>query len=109
MLAALYWLAHHQSRDGSWRFREFQQQCKDRSCTGLGGQESASAATALGMLPFLAAGQTHNGPKNYRETVARGLYWLMSHQKADGDLSADAPQQCILTGWRRSRYAKPMA
>src|SRR5207248_2024395 len=32
--AALYWLAHHQSADGSWSLKEYTKQCKDKTCTG---------------------------------------------------------------------------
>ncbi len=90
VVAALNWLARHQMRDGSWSLQNYTKMCKDRSCTGPGDQESLSAATAMGILPFFAAGQTHltNGP--YKQTIAAGVYWLINHQKADGDLSADA-------------------
>jgi len=90
VIAALNWLARHQSRDGSWSLQQYEKMCKDRSCTGAGDLESLSAATAMGVLPFLAAGQTHltNGP--YKQVVAAGIYWLANHQKPDGDLAADA-------------------
>ncbi len=90
VVAALYWIARHQMRDGSWSLQEYTKMCKDKSCTGAGGQESFSAATAMCVLPYFAAGQTHlsNGP--FKQTIADGVYWLLSHQKPDGDLSADA-------------------
>jgi hypothetical protein len=43
------------------------------------------AATALGLLPLLGAGQTHREGK-YKQTVQKGLDWLIAHQKPDGDL-----------------------
>jgi hypothetical protein len=43
----------------------------------------------LALLPFLGAGQTHL-VGHYRESVARGLRWLIEHQKPDGDLRADS-------------------
>ncbi|HEX3999305.1 MAG TPA: prenyltransferase/squalene oxidase repeat-containing protein [Pirellulales bacterium] len=91
--AALYWLAKHQMPDGSWSLEKFQKMCTDKSCTGVGSIESLSAATGLGLLPFLAAGQTQatNGP--FQRKVAAGVYWLLNHQKRDGDLSADAASQ----------------
>lgn len=96
--AALYWLAKHQMPTGNWSLEKYTQMCKDKSCTGVGGQESLSAATAMGLLPFLAAGQTQasNGP--FQKTIAGGVYWLISHQKADGDLSADAQSQMYSHG-----------
>jgi len=96
--AALYWLAHHQMRDGNWSLQKYQTMCKDKSCTGPGGQESLSAATALGLLPFLAAGQTHTSPGPFQKTVFGGVYWLMNHQKPDGDLSAGAESQMYSHG-----------
>jgi hypothetical protein len=81
----LKWLARHQNADGSWSLHAFHQagdcdgQCKDR------GQPSDTAATALALLPFLGAGETHRAGV-YADTVARGLYWLVDHQKPGGDL-----------------------
>ena len=96
--AALYWLANHQSNDGSWSLRNYQKQCKDKSCTGPGGQESLSAATAMGLLPYLAAGQTHSSAGPFQRVIGAGVYWLISHQQADGDLSAKAGQQMYSHG-----------
>jgi hypothetical protein len=92
--AALSWLYRHQMREGSWSLRDYQKRCTDKSCTGPAGEESLSAATAMGVLPFLAAGQTHqNGVPRYRQAVFAALYWLMNHQAPDGDLSAGASSQ----------------
>jgi hypothetical protein len=91
--AALSWIARHQSRDGSWSLSDYRRQCKDSSCTGPGTHVSNSAATALALLPFLAAGQTHESKGPYRKTIYDGLYWLMRNQKRWGDLSgADKPE-----------------
>ena len=43
-----------------------------------------------------ANAQPRNGP--FQKTVAGGVYWLISHQKADGDLSADAQSQMYSHG-----------
>jgi hypothetical protein len=96
--AALYWLAHHQMREGNWSLMNFQKMCKDKTCTGPAAQESLSAATAFGLLPFLAAGQTHAKPGPFQKTVFGGTYWLMNHQKPDGDLSAGAESQMYSHG-----------
>ena len=54
---------------------------------------SDAAGTALGLLPFLAAGQTHETKGPYRKTIYDGLYWLMRNQKRWGDLSgAEKPE-----------------
>lgn len=83
--AALNWLARHQNPDGSWSLANYSRLCKDGSCAGKGGN-SDTAATSLALLPFLAAGQTHKTKGPYKNTIYRGLYWLTSHQKSDGDL-----------------------
>ena len=45
-----------------------------------------SAATGLALLTYMAAGYTNQDEK-YRDTVRRGLDWLVKHQSADGNLS----------------------
>ncbi len=96
---ALRWLARHQNPDGSWSINGFTARCKSAPCSGLGSIKADGAATALGLLPFLAAGQTHlktaRGEKNavdYRQNVNMATYWLLAHQKSDGDLSASSEQ-----------------
>ncbi|HWB11824.1 MAG TPA: prenyltransferase/squalene oxidase repeat-containing protein [Pirellulales bacterium] len=88
--AALNWIARHQNRDGSWSLGQFSRQCKDRTCTGPGSAHAEAAATAMGLLPFLAAGQTHKSKGPYRATISSGLYWLVQHQAMDGNLSGGA-------------------
>jgi hypothetical protein len=87
--AALNWLARHQSPDGSWSIDGYQQMCKGDACSGAGDAKKAdAAATAMGLLPFLAAGQTHQSKGPYRQTVYGGLKWLINHQGRDGNLLA---------------------
>jgi hypothetical protein len=79
---ALKWLSIHQRRDGSWTFAH---------PTVCGGQcdhpgtsdQAVNAATALGILPFLGAGQTHLAGE-YREVVSRGLLYLVNKQQREG-------------------------
>ena len=87
--AALNWLARHQLPDGSWSLTNFATACKEPTCSGPGAQPMDTAATAFGLLPFLAAGQTHLTPNSkgpHRATITSGLAWLMRNQKQDGDL-----------------------
>jgi hypothetical protein len=84
---ALNWIARHQSRDGSWSIGQYNRACKDRTCTGPGSAQADAAATAMGLLPFLAAGQTHKSKGPYKTNINSGLYWLIQHQAADGNLS----------------------
>ena len=76
---ALSWLAAHQMPDGGWSLDHRRRECL-RSCTHRGTLDARNAATALALLPFLGAGQTHAEGK-YRETVKRGLAFLIRHQR----------------------------
>jgi hypothetical protein len=86
---ALVWLARHQMPDGNWSFQHYTDRCKDKTCTGPGSAEADAGATALGLLPFLAAGQTHktNGP--YRKNITDSINWLIRQQARDGNLAKD--------------------
>lgn len=84
--AALNWLARHQNRDGGWSLGGFARNCKGDVCTGPGGANTDVAATAMALLPFLAAGQTHRTKGPYRETITGGLKWLLANEKKNGDL-----------------------
>jgi len=84
----LAWLARHQAADGSWRFDLSGCQC-DGACRDPGTVTSTTAATGIALLPFLGAGHTHVEGE-YRETVTRGIYYLMSRMQPTprgGDLS----------------------
>ncbi|MCE5266871.1 MAG: hypothetical protein LLG00_03180, partial [Planctomycetaceae bacterium] len=75
--AALNWLHRHQSKQGKWSL-DYRRQCKDKPCSGASIGRSDAAATAMALLPFLAAGQTQKSTKGpYRETVSKGLTWLV--------------------------------
>ncbi|MCC6127039.1 MAG: terpene cyclase/mutase family protein [Pirellulales bacterium] len=88
---ALNWLARHQSNDGSWSIDNYA--CPEKSCTGVGTIRNASAAgTALGLLPFLAAGQTHQSKGPYKTHITKAVNWLIGHQARNGDLSAGGSQ-----------------
>jgi hypothetical protein len=83
----LAWLARHQAADGSWRFDLSGCRC-DGGCRDAGSVTSTTGATGIALLPFLGAGHTHVDGE-HRETVSRGLYYLMSRMRATprgGDL-----------------------
>jgi hypothetical protein len=82
---ALKWLARHQMPDGRWSLAAYTSRCQDKGCTWPGNVESDTAATSMGLLPFLAAGQTHLTGE-YQKTVLAGLRWLVKEQRPDGDL-----------------------
>lgn len=83
--AALNWLARHQTADGCWQFDPPADAKKGFADPGT--WKSDAGATALALLPFLGAGQTHASKGPYQKTIGLGMDWLMKHQKADGDLS----------------------
>lgn len=76
----LRWLASVQNSDGSWSIRDYEDHDDPHNRGDILG-------TSLALLPFLGAGQTHESGK-YRQTVAKGLAWIIRNQKQDGDLRA---------------------
>ncbi len=76
----LRWLASVQNQDGSWSLSEFDRHDRPKN-------RGDAMATALALLPFLGAGQTHEFGI-YKQTVSSGLAWLIQNQKDDGDLRA---------------------
>jgi hypothetical protein len=95
---ALNWLARHQLSNGSWSLGEFSNRCKGEKCSGRGHVRSDAAGTALGLLPFLAAGQTQSSEGPYKAHIERGVNWMVKNQKADGDLTPGSEQQMYSHG-----------
>lgn len=84
--AALSWIARHQSPDGSWSLTAYRARCKDSSCANEAAGDRCGAATALALLPFLGAGQTHDSKGRYKQTIRAGITYLVNRQGKDGDL-----------------------
>ena len=86
---SIKWLVRHQNPDGSWNFDHRYGPCQGR-CGGHGTMRNAPiGATAMALLPFLGAGQTHKQGA-YQKTVGAGLYYLarsMEVSSAGGDLT----------------------
>ena len=82
---ALEWLAAHQFPDGSWSFNhQLAPNCRGQ-CGNPGELADARVgATALALLPFLGAGQTHRQGK-YRQQVQAGLYYLVNRMKVGAE------------------------
>lgn len=79
---ALHWLSEHQDRSGGWTFghsRVCRGNCKDDGDI----PQATNAATALALLPFLGAGQTHMEGR-YKTTVHNGLKFLINRMKVTG-------------------------
>ena len=78
---ALAWLAQNQEADGSWSMPK---------AKGAAGHEGA--ATSCALLAYFGRGERHDQAYKYKETVAKGLKWLLSRQnKLTGDLRGPNP------------------
>ncbi len=79
---ALEWLANHQLPNGSWNF-DHSIGPGERSKLDPGTYtDCVNAATAMALLPFLGAGNTHvNG--TYKDNVQRGLAFLINNVDRD--------------------------
>jgi len=80
---ALAWLAKTQSDDGRWDVDGFKLL---RECGGAGDRTDGDVAlSGLSLLAYLGAGYTH-AQGRHAKTVRKGLNWLVTGQKSDGDL-----------------------
>jgi hypothetical protein len=95
--AALNWLHRHQTAYGKWSL-DFRHQCKNGTCSGASSFHSDEAATAMALLPFLAAGQTHKSKGPYQQTISKGLAWLIKQQTPDGCLYGTSDQPMYAQG-----------
>jgi len=76
----IQWLVAHQMQDGGWNFDHRLGGCNGR-CRGPGNMASSrNAATAMALLPFLGAGQTHVSG-DYQQQVSAGLRFLLHNMK----------------------------
>jgi hypothetical protein len=79
---ALNYLKTAQKPDGAWE---------------SGGFGRATSVTSLSVMAFLAAGHVPGEPGPYRETVERGIRYVIEHQRANGMLVSNAshgPMYC---------------
>ncbi len=103
---ALAWLARHQDVDGRWDAATM----RDSAGVPISGDddytvhcppgdvcfgechywEADSALTGLSLLAYLGAGYTHRDGKTHTRTVARGIDYLLSIQRPDGDLRGNS-------------------
>ncbi len=90
--AALKWLADNQAADGRWDPKSHgggnETSALGRDRGGAGGAAD-TGLTGLALLAFLASGHTHV-EGGYRETVRRGLEYLIETQASDGNLAGRA-------------------
>jgi hypothetical protein len=92
VIAALNWLVAAQSRDGRWNANQFgagQELMVLGQDRGGAGRNADTGVSALALLAFLGAGHSHVQGE-YRDTVHRGVDFLLRSQAADGSLFGNA-------------------
>ncbi len=77
VMRALRWLKKYQSSNGSWT---------KGAGGGNGGQKAPVAFTAMGVLTFLAHGETPGSPE-FGQTVKNAIQYLVGAQSGDGRFS----------------------
>jgi hypothetical protein len=77
---SLNWFIEHQLPDGSWSFDHRQSPSCQGQCGDPGILRGGVGATALALLPFLGAGQTHLRGK-YAGQIEAGLNFLVGSMK----------------------------
>ncbi|HMO92990.1 MAG TPA: terpene cyclase/mutase family protein [Pirellulaceae bacterium] len=90
--SALDFFSRAQDPDGRWSAKRFGAGLEHRVLghdRGGAGYEADTGVTGLALLSFLAAGHTHLAGE-YRETMRKGLEYLLTVQKPDGSLAGDA-------------------
>jgi hypothetical protein len=95
VMRGLKWLAVHQQADGSWNLKDYGRDIHGCDCVAdfeKNVDDSVTAGTAFGILPFLGAGVTHTrAPKDppelasYMPVVERGLVYLARNQVRSKD------------------------
>ena len=85
LIAGLEWLKNAQGPDGRW---DSQKWGANHNCD--------AAVSGLAILCFLANGDTDR-EGDYRQTVSRGLTWLVTRQQADGSFGERFYTQGICT------------
>ena len=81
---ALKWIANHQNPDGGWSFDHTANGQRNCACGNIGTlKTSFNGATAMALLPFLGAGNTHKKGA-YKKQVEAGLYYLTRNMKVNG-------------------------
>ena len=81
---ALKWIANHQNPDGGWSFDHTADGRRNCACGNIGTlKTSFNGATAMALLPFLGAGNTHKKGA-YKKQVEAGLYYLTRSMKVNG-------------------------
>lgn len=90
--SGLGWLSRSQSADGGWDADVHGSGVETRALghnRDHAGAQADTGMTGLALLAFMAAGNTHYDGE-YRESVQKGLEYLIRNQASSGDLSGNA-------------------
>jgi hypothetical protein len=92
--AALKWFKRHQSPDGSWVASSYWKNCTEGQKCEPGKDHEAGdctvAMTGYAVLCYLGAGYDHKTPSKFKDTVKKGVDYLVQAQKPDGSIGKDA-------------------
>jgi hypothetical protein len=91
----LNWIVAHQEPTGGWSLKNFNVPAVC-SCGERADQPYEVAATAFGLLPLLAAGQTQKNSPRFL-AVNKGLRALLKKQKPTGNFSDNAYENALAT------------
>ncbi len=83
---AMVWVARHQAANGFWSASGFQDACRGRRCEGARPDVGDVEVTALTLLSYLGAGETHNVGV-FKGATKSGLRALKTIQDNDGRLA----------------------
>jgi len=100
----LMFLVQAQQQDGRWSLGRF----PGATQKDVPKLQSDTAATGLALLSFMGAGYDHFDGK-HRDTVRRGLEFLLSVQKPDGDLYITSDKLSDSCSWLYSHGIATMA
>ena len=103
---SLDWLTRHQLPDGSWSLKGYTHRCTDATCSGPGIIDADSAATAMGLLPFLAHGETG---KHARVVVQRSRLARAASETRRRSVGRHRACRCTPMPWPPWRSARPSA
>jgi len=107
--AALRWFKRHQSPDGSWDAEKYPTNCAETPKCEPGnnhtGSTTEAALTGYAVLCFLGAGYDHKTPNKYKTTVEKGLQFLVTLQKGEGELGQRNYEHAVATMTLCEAYA----
>ncbi|MFW6130015.1 MAG: prenyltransferase/squalene oxidase repeat-containing protein [Atribacterota bacterium] len=109
--AALRWLQRHQSINGMWDSDDYFINCKlaGPKCEpgkNVGGADEALTGYAL--LCYLGAGYDHQIENPYRDTIKKGIQWVLTTQQENGLIGRRNYEHAVCTMALAEAYAMTM-